>query len=172
MTWKSYATVSGATVLAGWLASSSPVPAPATPARSRPPAAAPGPADIVQQAERLTARVTRERAYAAPARDPFRFAARAPAAAQAAPGVDEGSADMIPPADRAPSAPVVTLSGIAEDQVDGRAVRTAVLSVPSDVLLVQEGADVLGRFRVVRIESEAVDLLDLTTGATVRLALR
>jgi hypothetical protein len=66
----------------------------------------------------------------------------------------------------------VSLSGIAEDVVDGQPRRTAVLSTPSDVLLVREGEEVLGRYRVVRIESEAVELLSLDDGGTVRISLR
>ena len=78
MTWKSYAAASGATVLAGWLASTPPVamvenrPA----AQSRPSRAAASPSsDIVEQASRLQARIRRETAYVRPQRNPFQFEA-------------------------------------------------------------------------------------------------
>jgi hypothetical protein len=40
------------------------------------------------------------------------------------------------------------------------------------VLLVKEGEEILGRYRVARIGSDAVELLSLEDGATLRLLLR
>lgn len=186
MTWKSYAAMSGATVLAGWLASTEPSNAPAdvsgqaasgprvargsqTPVTS---AAAPAPTDIELQAMRLQARLRPERDYSQPVRDPFRFAPRrAPAPpAQAVRPV----ADVLPPlpVNLGPPAPQISLSGIAEDQVDGRAVRAAILSTPAGVLIVREGDDILGGYRVGRIESEAVELVPSGGGPARRLALK
>ena len=73
MTWKSYAAASGATVLAGWLASSPPetVANGAAVVRSRPARAsvsAASASDIEEQASRLQARIRRETSYARPAR--------------------------------------------------------------------------------------------------------
>jgi len=172
MHWKSYAAVSGATVLAGWLASAPPSNAPA--AAQAPSAARLSPAvdaltDIELQAMRLQSRLRPERAYAQPARDPFRFAPRAPVAA-AEPGPPATDAPRAP-VDVAPPAPVVSLSGVAEDQVDGRTERTAVLSSPAGVFLVREGEEILGFYRVGRIESEAVELVVIADGTTRRLAL-
>ncbi len=179
MTWKSYAVVSGATVLAGWLASAPPsnapaaarsVQSPATPRRSSPPAAG-APTDIELQAMRLQARLRPEREYAQPGRDPFRFAARrtpGPAAEREEPIAEPPPP---PPVNLAPPAPVVSLSGVAEDQVDGRTVRTAVLSSPAGVLLVREGEEILGYYRVGRIESEAVELVPIGQGSPRRLTL-
>ena len=171
MTWKSYATVSGATVLAGWLASSSPPPVPGSsvPAARAQAAATTGSADIVEQADRLHARVAREVQSPVPERNPFRFADPRPQATTRATAPDGDVAAG--PEQLAPVPPPIALAGIAEDEIDGRLVRTAVLSVPGDVLLVREGEAVLGRYRVVRIESEAVELLDLPAGTTERLAL-
>lgn len=174
MHWKSYAAVSGATVLAGWLASAPPSNAPAAvqaPAAQRqPPADANAPTDIEMQAMRLQARLRAERAYAEPGRDPFRFAPRRrPAAVER----EQPAGDATPPAVNAvPPAPMVSLSGIAEDQVDGRAERTAVLSSPAGVLLVREGEQILGYYRVARIEAEAVELVAIGDGTTTRLVLR
>ena len=170
MTWKSYAGVSGATVLAGWLASSPPSNESATggsipPERSAAvPAAA---ADIQEQAARLQAGLRLEAAYREPERNPFRFGARnvgQPAAEGSAPAPSTVEA-VVP----APSAPLVTLSGIAEDQVGERTERTAILSSSSGVLLVREGEDVLGHYRVAKIEADAVELVELTGGVQIRL---
>ena len=170
MTWKSYAAVSGVTVLAGWLASS---PAPGVPtsvsrrAAAAPRASGPATSDIEQQADRLQARLPIARRFAEPRRDPFRFAERRAAADRGAPRIPIPEAPT-QPVDTNP-APQVSLSGIAEEQVNGAPVRTAVLSSPAGVLLVHEGDEVLGYYRVGRIESEAVDLVGLQTGVNTRL---
>jgi hypothetical protein len=66
----------------------------------------------------------------------------------------------------------VSLSGVATDQAGDRTVRTAILSSPSGVLLVHEGDDVLGQFRVDRIGEDAVDLTRISDGSTLRLTLK
>ena len=171
MTWKSYAAVSGATVMAGWLASTPPANAPAPAVSSQ---AATGRAtaapDIEREAMRLQARVRREAVYVKPHRNLFRFGPAQPMVAPAV-GVPETAtrAETIVPA--APAPPLVSLSGIAEDPVDGRVERTAILSSPDGVLLVREGDDVLGQYRVARVEGEAVDLVKLVDGTTLRLVL-
>lgn len=177
MNWKSYASVSGASVLAGWLASVSPSNAPPAaqttqaPARPSSSAAAPAPTDIELQAMRLQARLRPERAYPEPSRDPFRFAPRrAPAAA--APAREPALVDIQPPAPVEPPGPVVSLAGIAEDVVDGRPVRMAVLSSPAGVLIVREGEEILGYYRVDRIEGDAVELVPIGRGAARRLSLK
>jgi len=174
MSWKSYAAVSGATVLAGWLASTEPANEPeATTTVPRQPAAARSAreADIEREAERLQVRVRPERDYARPQRNPFRFSA---------PPADAGRGGDIPsPAPALPPVvfpvissppPPVKLSGIAEDQQGQQVVRTAILSSPAGVLLVHEGDAVLADYRVGRIESEAVELLK-NDGTTLRLTL-
>jgi hypothetical protein len=176
VTWKSYAVVSGATVLAGWLASTPPSNAPDSAASvRRQPAARPGtPAsDIEREADRLQVRVRREVEYTQPQRNPFRFGAGR------RPEIDRGGdipAPALPPppiavAPMAPPPPPVSLSGIAEDQVGQGVERTAILSSPSGVLLVREGDPVLADYRVARIESAAVELVK-TDGTTLRLTLK
>ena len=172
MTWKSYTAVSGATVLAGWLASSPPSNAPGTTAGSpaqaqrRPPAAA---TDIEQQAERLQSRMRTVREYAEPQRDPFRFAERAQRAVRNEPAFEPAA--PIEPVELEPAGPRITVSGIAEEQMDGQVRRTAVLSSPMGVLLVREGEDVLGYYRVSRIEAEAVEFVTIGDGSAVRMSL-
>jgi hypothetical protein len=175
VSWKSYATVSGATLLAGWLASPSPSNAPAgaqatraTPSSS---SVASESTDIELQAMRLQARLRPGREYAQPARDPFRFAPRRPAAAVADRQPLIAEATPPPAMDVTPPAPRVSLSGVAEDEVDGRTLRTAVLSSPTGVLIVREGEEILGYYRVGRIESEAVELVAIGSGTTRRLML-
>jgi hypothetical protein len=174
MSWKSYVVVSGATVLAGWLASTPPANAPdgAASGPAREPGAAGGiPAsDIEREAERLQVRVQREITYAPPQRNPFRFGAGRAA---------EGGGDMPGPPSAAPPPtaalavvpppPPVSLAGIAEDQKGDLIERTAILSSPSGVLLLREGDAVLD-YRVARIEREAVELVK-TDGSTLRLTL-
>lgn len=177
MTWKSYAAVSGATVLAGWLASSPPSNAPvsgATSQRGAPAAPSTAGSDIEEQAARLQTRVRQETAYRDPQRNPFRFGARQAAVAQRS---TSANMSVAPPSVEAapllPQAPAVSLSGIAEDQVGERMERTAILSTPSDVLLVREGDEVMGgQYRVTKIDAGAVELLKLADGTTLRLALK
>jgi hypothetical protein len=73
--------------------------------------------------------------------------------------------------DVSPPAPQLSLSGVAEDEVDGRTARTAILSSPAGVLIVREGEEILGYYRVGRIESEAVELIAVGSGSTRRLTL-
>jgi hypothetical protein len=177
MTWKSYAVVSGATVLAGWLASSPPSVAPVSssaPAqRTAPVTRTAAESDIEEQAARLQARVRQEVAYRQPERNPFRFGAKQKAARSVG-----GDISFTPPpapielAPITPQAVAISLSGIAEDQVGERMERTAILSAPSDVLLVREGDEVMGQYRVAKIEAGAVELVKLSDGSTLRLALK
>ena len=182
MTWKAYATVSSATVLAGWLASAPPsnapdagAPAPSQPAPSQPAPSqttrrgATPPPDIEREAARLEARVRREAAYSQPRRNPFRFGADRPIVSLATDAAEAASAaETLVPVVAPP--PPVSLAGIAEDQVEQRVERTAILSSPDGVLLVHEGEDVLGQYRVAKIESEAVELVRHADGTIFRLS--
>lgn len=172
MTWKSYAAVSGATVMAGWLAAAPPANAPNPSASGQASSGRTTPVpDIEREANLLQARVRREVAYAQPQRNLFRFSP-AKSAARPEVGVPEAAApaETIVPA--VPAPPLVSLSGVAEDRVDGRIERTAILSSPDGVLLVREGDDVLGQYRVATIEGEAVELVKAADGATLRIVLR
>jgi hypothetical protein len=175
MTWKTYAAVSGATVIAGWLASSPPsntsAPAAAPQPRRAAPAAAArdAEADIEQQAARLQGRSREQLEFRQPARNPFSFGAPAAAPDPVAPPEPE----PVPVQDltAVPLLPAVRLSGIAEDRAGERVQRTAVLSSPSGVLLVREGDDVLGQYRVESIEADAVELSRTDDGSRLRLSL-
>ena len=172
MTWKSYAAVSGATVLAGWLASSPPSNTPTTATvgtSAEPRRRANAATDIEEQAARLQSRLQVARAYAEPQRNPFRFAERA----SAAPSPE--SAQLVdvptPPIDAAPPGPRISVAGIAEEQRDGGIERTAILSSPMGVLLVHEGETILDYYRVGGIEADTVELIRLSDGTSTRLTL-
>jgi len=173
MTWKSYAAASGATVLAGWLASTPPVAVvanrPAAPSRSSRATGSPS-SDIVEQATRLQARIRRETAYVRPQRNPFQFQAARPAA-EAAAAIAEPALSTDLPAPVINVAPAVTLAGVAEDPRQNGVERTAILSSPTGVLLVRVGDEVLGRYRVAAVEGGAIELLSLADGSTLRLSL-
>ena len=173
MTWKSYAAASGATVLAGWLASTPPAAVvenrPAAQSRSSRAAASPS-SDIVEQASRLQARIRRETAYVRPQRNPFEFEAGRPDV-EAAAAIAEPAQSAELSAAVANAAPSVTLAGVAEDPLQDGVERTAILSSPNGVLLVRAGDEVVGQFRVTAVEEGAVELLSLTDGSTIRLSL-
>jgi hypothetical protein len=180
MTWKSTALVSGATLLAGWLASAPPVnndPSSAVPARS--PQTAAAESDIEQQAARLQTRTREEPpAYGGPERNLFRFGSKeAPPADAAEPRrVSAGESPAPTPAEvvpQPPQPPPVSLSGVASDGGGERAtVRTAILSSPEGVLLVHQGDQVLGQYRVGAIGDDSVELTRTADGTSFRLTLK
>jgi hypothetical protein len=100
-------------------------------------------------------------------RNPFRFgstpafpAPRHPAA------VDATAASSAPPV----AVPTLSLSGIAERKTPDGATRTAIVTGDGQLYLVTEGDLVGGRYRVVRVDSDAVVLRD-EGGAEVKLVL-
>jgi Tfp pilus assembly protein PilP len=129
-------------------------------------------ADIQREADRLRVRLREDPVFREPSRNPFRFAppARvAPAPREAAPPITEE-----PMAPVTPEQPTlrITLSGIAEDKVGDQVVRTAIVSTPSDVLLVKEGELIGDQYKVVKIAADAIELVRLEDGSIVRLALK
>jgi hypothetical protein len=169
MTWKTYALMSGATVVATVFMSMQPsrMPGGLRPEQPReaagPPAAA---SDIEQQAARLQARLHEEALYREPSRNPFRFAPRratplAPSRAEASPAAPATELPALPP-------PLpIRLSGIAIDND----VRTAIFSTPSGVVLARAGDDVLG-YRLSSIGEDAVELVNRADDAPLRLTLK
>lgn len=170
MTWKLYAVVSAGAFVATYLVSS-PVQDPVRPMSSPAPASARQLAigsDIEQLADRLEMRRRADANYRAPGRDPFRFQTRpskppafvpAPVAVVAAPP---------PPV---PALPLLTLSGVATDMVDGQPRRSAILSAPTGVLIVGAGESVAGLYKVISIDAESVELEATADGShrTLRL---
>jgi hypothetical protein len=170
MTWKVTALVSGAGLVATWLASvPSPTVAPQVlrPASSAQPSGAPPAAslEIQELADRLARRRQPPDQSVRPARDPFRFAA------------DRGSfrPDSAPPAvpvevAPAPADPVIRLSGVAMDLVGAAEVWTAILTTPAGLVLAREGEAASPGWTVTTIQAERVTILR-PDGSTLTLPL-
>ena len=179
MSVKGTAMVSGATVLATWLASTPMPSTPMTPSAANVPvraqtvrqeAASAQVVDLGPEAERLARRVEEVVSFAAPARDLFRFRASPPAAKAEVPVAPAVSAAPI--AVDPPAPPLFVLTGIAEDRQGDVLVRTAIVSGPVDLWLVKAGDIVDGRFQVITVEADAVEVVLADTGAAVRLSFR
>lgn len=162
-----------ASVLVTWLASASGVSAPPDPS---PPQSRPGVSatqaladDVQAQTARLHGRLATAPAPRTPVRNPFAFAARAER-----PAVDRSArAATIAIAPVPPPEPPLQLVGVAEQETAGVTARTALITADSDELfMLTVGATLGGRYRVTAIGSDAVELSDLVTGGTRRLALR
>jgi hypothetical protein len=161
----------GAVLLGGWFASAAGVIRQPRPIHVITPSADAAQLDAVashvqSQALRLRQRMAGAPAPQAPFRNPFVFVERETrpimAAARPAP----------PPAD-VRFEPVVAplepeLLGIAEEGT----IRTAMIGLGDELLMVTVGQEVAGRYRVSAVGPDAVELKELATGATRRLALK
>ncbi len=83
------------------------------------------------------------------------------------------AAAAAPPVPSVPTAPTplelpFKLIGVAEDA----GVRTAILSSPSQLLMVKEGDLVASKYRVTAISPDAIELTDIAAGPSLRLALK
>jgi hypothetical protein len=171
MDWKSTAVISGAGILATWFFSMPPTQAPAaSPARApRATAAAAPTVDIKKEAERLQVRLRPSMQYSEPSRNPFRFGsapvrdvARQVAAAAPAP---------LAVAPLPPPMPTLMLDGIASDDANGQAQRTAILHTDAGVMLAKEGDEIAG-YRVGKVSADAVELTRISDGSILRFGLR
>ncbi|MGE0444903.1 MAG: hypothetical protein AB7P99_06710 [Vicinamibacterales bacterium] len=151
MTWKSTAIVSGAGILATWLASYPPAPGPAPAATPAVPVATTG-AEIQHEAARLQQKVRGVIEYEPPTRNPFRFNARVEREVTA-----RSTAIEFAPVVERPAAPPVTFTGVAIETVDGQQVRTAILGTPGGLVFAKVGDEVAG-YRVSAIADDAVQL--------------
>jgi hypothetical protein len=174
MTWKLYAVVSAGAFVATYLMSS-PKPEVATarasaeaPKSSRQRAAE---TEIEALANSLHVRLKSDAVFRTPGRDPFRFHARVqkPPAFVPPPTVAQTA-----PAPVAPVLPVLSLTGVASDVVDGKPQRSAVVSLPNGVLIVREGESVAGLYTVVAIAEDSIELESTAdnTRRTLRLSAR
>jgi hypothetical protein len=172
MTWKSYAALSGAGLLATYLASTPPTLPPRAPAAR--PAADAGAArvedDIEEQAARLGSRVREEVAFRPPSRNPFRFGARTPPPGRsaAAPPPAPPATEPVPPAP--PPPPPIRLTGIATSTVNGEPQRVAILLTVQGVVEARAG-DMAGAYRIVRVDEDGVEVVG-PDGTNRRLILR
>ncbi len=128
-------------------------------------------ADMQTQAGRLRERLAQAPAPTEAIRNPFRFADRRP------PAVRAGRA-VLPVAEAAPALPeirepVLQLIGVAETNTKDGRVRTAMITGGhSELMMVTAGQRILGRYDVVAVGADAVELKDLETKAVRRLILQ
>ena len=122
--------------------------------------------ELLTQTARLHEQLTPDKAPRHPSRNLFRFAPPPPTP-MPAPSTTMPT-EAVPP----PSAPALSLAGIAEDITPEGPVRTAVISSRGQLFLVKEGEEVASRYRVTQISVEAAELTDLMTGSTLWLALK
>jgi len=158
----------GGILLAGWLASAAGVVRPSPvrfPRRSAEAVQLDAVASNVQsQAARLRHRLAVAPVPQTPVRNPFAFVeAPAPPAAPKRP-------DPVAPLVVEPSAPEpdLILVGVAEQG----STRTAMIASGDELLMTTEGQTVVGRYRVGKVSADAIELIDLGTGATRRLSLK
>ena len=158
----------GAVLLAAWLASAAGVGRPqlqVVPRRS---------ADSMQldtvalnvqsQAARLRQRLAVAPAPRAPIRNPFTFTAREPTDVAAPPqalALPVAADPLLPELE-------LVLLGVAEQG----STRTAMIGSGDELLMATEGQTVAGRYRVAKVSADAIELVDLVTGATRRLFLK
>jgi hypothetical protein len=166
----------GAAVCGAWFASAAGV---TRQARQRP--VAPRAADVVQldalavevqsQAERLRNKLAAAPAPAPRSRNPFAFGS-APARTRTGARRAEPVAEPEPVAVEARE-PSIQLIGIAATGRGEELVRTAMLTGEFiDLIMATAGQQILGRYEVISVTENAVELKDLDTGATRRLVLR
>jgi hypothetical protein len=173
MNWKSTAVASSLAIVGTWLASHAPVPGPRPEASVIPSAERTETAaiEIQREAARLHERLRQVAAYRQPDRNPFRFVEPHPVVAAPARREPVMTVEDIPAAP-APPTLRITLSGIGEDTVDDQIVRTAFISTPDNVFLVKVGETVADVYKVSAISADAVELLKIDDGSTVRLTLK
>jgi hypothetical protein len=153
--------------VAVWLASAaSPARAPIAPVTTRPAAVEVSGAELAAEIERLHERL---RPGIAPTetRDLFRYGARP----SRQPMVDPLPPPLPPPV----AAPVIapySLIGVAEDVTPDGPVRTAIVSGQGQLLFLHVGDSLGAQYRVGRVDADAIELQDLQTGTTLRLALK
>jgi len=113
-------------------------------------------------------------AYTPPARNPFQFGTSPTPPAQPGPSARPSSAMTASSTapNTPPERPPMQLSGVAEDPGPSGPVRRAVITAAGELFVVATGDLVLGRFRVARIDAEAVELEDLQGGPKTILTLR
>jgi hypothetical protein len=124
--------------------------------------------DVQSQATRLRHRLATAPAPQASVRNPFEFGSRAPerrhtAAHAEPPAAEPAPADVEPP---------LALIGVAEQKTPVGLVRTAMIGqLDGQFVMVTEGQEVAGRYRVAAVGADTVDLKD-ASGAIRRLVMK
>ena len=161
----------GAVLFAGWLASAAGVTRyprvvrvpPQPPESARLDAVV---SNVQTQASRLRQRMSSAPAPQAPFRNPFVFVQRESRPAVATRRQPRPAA--APPEVFVPLEPELDFLGVAEEGTT----RTAIIGLGDELLMVTVGHEVAARYRVTAVGPDIVELLDLRTGATRRLALK
>ena len=167
----------GAAVFGAWLASAAGVTRQARIARVPPPAPETIQLDALAAEVQAQAGRLRERLANAPAprvaqRDPFSFYS-APARRRTTTSADAHAAVVPQPVIPEVREPAIELIGVAETPGATGPVRTAMITNEhKDLIMVTAGQRILGRYDVIAITEDAVDLKDVQNGQTRRLILR
>lgn len=178
---KAAAYVVGAMLLAAWFASAVGVPPQSRPVRRVAPAAIDDARldalaqDVQAQGSRLRKRLATAPGVQLPLRNPFSFERRdTPRLAPAVRTADQGLAlEPAPVPEPARREPLLALIGVAEQKTADGLVRTAMISEDGEQLhMTVTGQEVAGRYVVVAVGPDAVDLREIATGLTRRLVLR
>jgi hypothetical protein len=157
----------GSGLLAAWLAGTTSAPLPPTLERPTAPAVS---FDLDPHMERLTGGTVRAPAPRNPARNPFQFVEPSTLATQR--DAHQGELPLIVPPSPSLREPLPVLVGLAEDQVEGAPIRTAILSYSAETILAREGDELAERYFVERISSDSVILRDLRAGTVLTLTFR
>ena len=149
----------------------------ARPAEATPPSpdAAPGQwFDAAGQTRRLEAARARAVEPVEPQRNPFQFQASSPRPASAVARPREVMSR--PPAPPVPAGndagPPFALVGVAERRRPDGLVRVAILAGHRDLFLAEAGTELEHRYRVVAVETDAVEIEDRRSGARTRIGLK
>jgi hypothetical protein len=171
--WKWSLAATGATAMAGWLAS--PPVEPAASARggsavvaSQSDIAPAAVAEIQEQARRLSTRLAPKPLSPSPTRNPFQFGARP--VTRRAPDVAARPA-VVPPPVEVPMPFPLQLTGIAVDTVNGVETRTAIISGPGGLELARAGDAAGPGYRVVTVGETFAEVERLSDGTRERLVL-
>jgi hypothetical protein len=149
-----------------------PAAAMAPPVAARPPALR-DIANLDRAADRLQAGRAAASPAGAPARNPFEFATPKPRPAPSRTMTPaQALAAVAPPILLPPAMPAVSLVGLVDREVDGRLVRTAVVSFGGQLHYVEAGSRLGAAYEVVAVGPNDVDLLALDTNTTRRLVQR
>jgi hypothetical protein len=171
--WKWSIAATGATALAGWLASPPPHTAEAQSRRdvaaasSQPSADAAAVSEIEEQARRLSARLAPVTPSGAPSRNPFQFGARP--VPRRAPVPEPVEPER--PSDDIPQPFPLRLTGVAVDVVDGAETRTAIISWPGGVELAKAGDAAAPGYRVIAVGETFAEVERVSDNARERLML-
>ena len=125
---------------------------------------------VQQQSARLRDRAASAPRPQQPLRNPFSFRSVPPPQATGVAPVQTSAAALVA---AEPPEPTILLIGVAEQKKPQGLVRTALFATDGDQLVMATvGETVLGRYTVSTISVDAVELMELATGRTRRLALQ